>query len=47
LIEPPKGNTFMRKLVLVFDRAGLAPASKRASSELPADEVPPVASPSL
>ena len=34
LQEPPTGNTFMRKLVLVFDRAGLARASQRASSEL-------------
>jgi hypothetical protein len=40
LTEPPKGNTFMRKLVLVFDRAGLERAAKRASSELPPDEVP-------
>jgi len=35
LMGPPRGNTFMRKLVLVFDRAGLAHAAKRASSELP------------
>ncbi len=34
LQEPPTGNTFMRKLVLVFDRAGLTRASQRASSEL-------------
>jgi len=36
----PKGNTFMRKLVMVFDRAGLARAAHRASSELPSDELP-------
>ena len=41
LAGPPKGNTFMRKLVMVFDRAGLARAAQRASSELPADELPP------
>jgi hypothetical protein len=34
LSGPPGGNTFMRKLVLVFDRAGLERAAKRASSEL-------------
>jgi hypothetical protein len=33
---PPKGNTFLRKLVVVFDRAGLARAAQRASSELAA-----------
>ena len=41
LTDPPTGKTFMRKLVLVFDRGGLGRAAKRASSELPADEVPP------
>ncbi len=46
LKEPPWGNTFMRKLVLVFDRAGLARAAKRASAELPAEELPPAALPS-
>jgi hypothetical protein len=40
LTGPPKGNTFMRKLGLVFDRAGLERAAKRASSELPPDEAP-------
>jgi hypothetical protein len=30
----PKGNTFMRKLVMVFDRAGLARAAAKASAEI-------------
>jgi hypothetical protein len=42
LAGPPSGHTFMRKLVLVFDRASLARAAQRASSELAA-EVAPVA----
>jgi hypothetical protein len=33
-------STGMGKLVMVFDRAGLAPAAKRASSELPDGELP-------
>jgi hypothetical protein len=33
----PKGNTFMRKLVMVLDRAGLARAAQRASSGLGAN----------
>jgi hypothetical protein len=32
LTGPSKGNTFMRKLVVVFDRAGLQRAATRASS---------------
>jgi hypothetical protein len=36
LARPPKGNTFMRKLVMVFDYGGLKRAARRASSELPA-----------
>jgi hypothetical protein len=40
LTEPPKGNTFMRKLVLVFDPVGLKRAAKRASSEVAADWAP-------
>ena len=43
LTGPPKGNSFMRKLVMVFDGPGLARAARRASSELPADELPPSA----
>jgi hypothetical protein len=46
LADPPKGNTFMRKLVMVFEPAGLKRAARRASSELPADtmrRVPPLA----
>jgi hypothetical protein len=35
----PRGNTFMRKLVVVFDRAGLTRAAARASSELSAQSV--------
>ena len=42
LAETPKGNTFMRKLVMVFDPAGLKRAARRASSELPADTMPHV-----
>jgi len=45
LAGPPKGNTFMRKLVLVFDAAGLRRAAKRASSELLAGELPAGARP--
>ena len=37
LTGAPKGNTFMRKLVVVFDRAGLKRAAVRASSELSAE----------
>jgi hypothetical protein len=40
LAGAPKGNTFMRKLVMIFDRAGLERAAKRASSELPVEEIP-------
>jgi hypothetical protein len=40
LTDEPKGNTFMRKLVLIFDRTGLQRAAHRALSELPPDEVP-------
>ena len=39
LSGPPKGNTFMRKLVVVFDRAGLRSAASRAASELSAEAV--------
>jgi hypothetical protein len=42
LAETPKGNTFMRKLVMVFEPAGLKRAARRASSELPADTMPRV-----
>jgi hypothetical protein len=41
LTEPPKGDTFMRKLVLVFDAGGLKRAAKRASSEVSAKQAPP------
>jgi hypothetical protein len=34
LSGPPTGNTFMRKLVMVFDRAALRRAASRATSEL-------------
>jgi hypothetical protein len=40
LAGPPKGNTFMRKLVMVFDFGGLKRAAKRASSELPPGTTP-------
>jgi hypothetical protein len=42
LTGTPKGNTFMRKLVMVFEPAGLKRAARRASSELPADTMPRV-----
>jgi hypothetical protein len=42
LTGSPKGNTFMRKLVMVFDPAGLARAAIRARTALPAKELPPV-----
>jgi hypothetical protein len=39
----PKGNTFMRKMVVIFDHAGLERAAKRAASGLATDEAPPTA----
>ena len=36
LAGPPSGNTFMRKLVLMFDRAGLQRAAAKAAFELSA-----------